>query len=236
MKRIFYFSLMLLTSAQLCAQDDVTKIASSTPAITAAKTASSSASDVVAQKPARLPQSQRNYVVIDAQKVIAETQLDREPVQELLKLQQSLQNEIKDLGVEIQKEEASLKAKATTLSPDAFKKKQEELEDKNQKAQLKVQRSNKQLQEEEMKTRFKVFQELHQYAQKVVDNSDTLNIIFEKSGGILAYSQRVDASDELSALIKTELAKKEASKKSTVKNNEAKSNTPKNNKEKTVAA
>lgn len=203
MKFLRYLSIVLLVSSPLmitCAEPAKAPVKVEAPKI-------ATPAEVKKEEPKK--ELSLNYVVVDAQQVIGKTQIDQEFVQELTKLQQTLQKELKDFADEIQKEDAALKAKASTLAPDALKKKQEELEEKNQKAQLKLQRANKQLQDEEMKTRFKVFQKLHDYAQEVIDKEGNIDIMFEKSGGILAFSTRADKSDALSAFIN----KKEAAKK-----------------------
>lgn len=203
MKIIRYISLILLVSAPLLAATGNTDITQTTPTTTEPQAAPTS--------PVKANDSR--YVIVDAQKVIGTTKIDQEPVQELIKLKQNLEKEITDLREDLQKEAAALKVKASTLSPEAFKKKQEELEEKAQKAQLKEQRANKQLEEEGMKVRYQVFQELQKFTQQMVDESNSIDIVFEKSGGILAYSKRVDGSDELGKRISKEMAKKETAKK-----------------------
>jgi len=152
----------------------------------------------------------QNIAVVDVQKIILDTQVDKEFVKDLIDLQQNLQKDLKQLGEEIQNEEKGIKAKAATLSPEALKKKQEELEDKNQKAQLKLQRSNKDLQEAEMKTRMQVFKKVQDHAQEFLARNKDIVAVFEKSGGMLAYSPSIDKTSELSAIVKADVAKKEA--------------------------
>lgn len=153
-----------------------------------------------------------NVAVVDLQKVMTDTKIDREYSAEFSKLQQTLQKELEELGKDIKADEEQLKAQATTLAPEALQKKREALEDKNQKAQLQLQRANQQLQQKEFEIRNKLAQQVRAYAQQLVDHDGTISMIFD-SNMALAHAKSTDVTEKLSSLIKTDVAKKEAAKK-----------------------
>lgn len=150
--------------------------------------------------------------VVDLQKIMNDTKIDREYSAEFSKLQQKLQKELEELGKEIKADEEQLKAQATTLTPEALQKKREAFEEKNQKAQLQLQRANQQLQQKEFEIRNKLAQEVRTYSQQLVDRDGTISMIFD-SNMALAHAKSIDVTDKLSSLIKTDIAKKEAAKK-----------------------
>jgi len=154
-----------------------------------------------------------SIAIVDVQKIINETQVDKDFVQDLINKQQKFQEELKKKMEEIQKREQNLKVKASTLSPDALKKQYEELDDMRVQGNRLAERRQKELQEEEMKTRFNVFKTIQGYSQDMIKKNPYIDIVQDKNGGILAYAPRTEKTDELTALIKEDLAKKEAAKK-----------------------
>ena len=210
---------MLLSCALCNAAPATTKAATPAPGVTTSPEKQSNISATMSKVttppvPTKISGAQQqNYVVVDVQDIILKTQVDKDPVNDLMKLQQNKQKELQDLGTDIQNKEKELQTKASVLSPDSLKNKQEELEEMRQKAQLKLQRANNELREAEMKTRGEVFQKVQVYAQQWADSNPHVDIVFEKNGGILAFSSRVNATTELSDLVQKDLAKKEAVKK-----------------------
>lgn len=157
--------------------------------------------------PAQEKQTQL-YTVIDAQKIIMETGIDKEPMQKLTELQQKYQKELKDMADSVLKLEQELKTKASTLSADAIKAKQAEYEEKNQTMQLRLNRANNELREADMKARTEIFQELQKHAQENLVDKQGYKIVFERSGGIIAFAKDADSSDEISKVIKAATDKK----------------------------
>jgi len=151
-------------------------------------------------------------VVVDVQKIINETQVDREHVEGLFGKQQKFQKELKVKGEVIQKKEKDLKAKASTLSADALKKLYEELDDLRVQGNRLAERRQKELQEEEMKTRFNVFKTIQGYADDFIKQNPQIKIVVEKNS-LLAFNKTIDKTDELIKIIKADMAKKEAAKK-----------------------
>lgn len=161
---------------------------------------------------AKVSQSTWKAVTVNAQEVIRDTVLDKEPVQKLVDKQQGFQKELKEMGDKIQEKEKDYKAKEQVWSVDTRKKKLEEIEEDRQKAQLKLERYNRELQEEEFKMRNEVFMQLRSYAKKLADKDGVF--VFEEQGGVLLGAPTpANESKELTKLIKEELAKKEAAKK-----------------------
>jgi Skp family chaperone for outer membrane proteins len=148
------------------------------------------------------------YVVIDAQKIITDTGLDKEPMQELMGMQQKFQKEIKEMADNVLKLEQEIKAKSSALSPEALSAKQTELNEENQKMQLKVNNANNQLRTADMQARTKIFQQLQQYVQETLVDKGVCKIVFERSGGIIAFAKGVDKTDDITRVVKTDLAKK----------------------------
>jgi outer membrane protein len=156
--------------------------------------------------------------VVDVQDVINKTQVDKPFVEALLTKQQEFQKELKAKGEEIQKKEQNLKAKASALSADALKKLYEELDDLRVQANRLAERRQKELQQEEMNTRMKVFQTIQEYAKQLKEKIG-VKIVVERNS-ILTFDDSVDVTSELVAIIKDDVAKKEAAAKK--KNNAAK--------------
>ena len=148
------------------------------------------------------------YVIIDAQKIIQDSGLDKEPTQELMALQQKYQKEIKEMADVVLKLEQDLKNKATTLTPDALNAKQVELNEENNKMQMKVNNANNQLRTADMNARTKVFQQLQQYTQETLIDKQGYKIVFERSGGIVAFAKGVDKTEDIAKVVKADMAKK----------------------------
>lgn len=174
----------------------------------------------VVEKEAAKKIKRERYVIIDAQKIISETGLDKEPTQELMALQQKYQKEIKEMADVVLKLEQDLKNKAATLSPEALNTKQAELNEENNKMQLRVNRANNELRNADMQARTKVFQQLQQYTQETLVDKQGYKIVFERSGGIIAFAKGVDKTDEIAKVVKHDMAKK-------LKEKEVKAATPK---------
>jgi len=201
-----FYAVYMLLSCTLCNAVAPATIKTATPAPTPKVNAPLKSINIPAAQ-------QQNYVVVDVQDIILKTQVDKDPVNDLMKLQQNKQKELQDLGTDIQNKEKELQNKASVLAPDSLKNKQEELEEMRQKAQLKLQRANNELRDAEMKTRGEVFQKVQVYAQQWAENNPNIDIVFEKNGGILAFSSRANATEELNNLVQKDLDKKEAAKK-----------------------
>lgn len=153
-------------------------------------------------------EKKEKYVVIDAQQIIMDTGLDKEPTKELANLQQKYQKELKEMADGVLKMEQELKTKAATLSADALKAKQAELEEENQKMQLRLNRANNELRAADMQARTKVFQQLQQFAQETLVDKQGHKLVFERSGGIIAFTKGVDKSDDIIKVVKADMAKK----------------------------
>lgn len=153
-----------------------------------------------------------SMALIDIQDVINKTQVDKEFVEALIGKQQEFQQELKAKGEEIQKKEQNLKAKASALSADALKKLYEELDDIRVQANRLAERRQKELQQEEMNTRFKVFKTIQDFAQQLLKSKPGVKVIFEKNS-VLAFDAAIDMTEELVKIIKDDLAEKEAAKK-----------------------
>lgn len=158
-------------------------------------------------KPVKKAKKER-YVVIDAQKIIIDTGIDKEPMQELKNLEQKYQKELKEMADGVLKLEQELKTKAATLSVEALKEKQAAFEEENQKMQLRLNRANNELRAADMQARTKVFQQLQQHAQETLVDKQGYKIVFERSGGIMAYAKSVDKSDDIVKAVKADIAKK----------------------------
>jgi Skp family chaperone for outer membrane proteins len=182
---------------------------------------------VIAPAPAKevivpAPEKTVNIAIVDVQEIVLSKHVDKDPVEKLMKFQQDKQNELQKLGKEIQTAEQELQAQASTLKPEVLKDKQAALEEKRQTAQLKLQRANNEVREEEMKTRAEVFQAIQSYAQDWMKQNPTIDVVFERGGGILAHSNRVDMTSDLGAFVEKDIKKKEASKKAAEGKKEAK--------------
>ena len=162
------------------------------------------------------------YVVVDAQKIITDTGLDKDATQELTNLQQKYQKELKEMADGVLKMEQDLKTKASTLSADVLKAKQAELEEENQKMQMRLNRANNELRSADMNARTKVFQQLQQYAQDTLITKGGHKVVFERGGGILAFVPGIDKSADVTKVIKTDMAKKVKAKEVKAKNGQAK--------------
>ena len=162
------------------------------------------------------------YVVVDAQKIITDTGLDKDVTQELTNLQQKYQKELKEMADGVLKMEQDLKTKASTLSADVLKAKQAELEEENQKMQMRLNRANNELRSADMNARTKVFQQLQQYAQDTLITKGGHKVVFERGGGILAFVPGIDKSADVTKVIKTDMAKKVKAKEVKAKNGQAK--------------
>ncbi len=172
----------------------------------ASNVAKKSASQQIQKKDSEVPKP--FIVVVDVQDVINKTQVDKLFVEALLAKQQDFQKELKAKGEEIQKKEKNLKAKASALSADALKKLYEELDDLRVQANRLAERRQKELQQEEMNTRMKVFQTIQEYAKQLKEKIG-VKIVVERNS-ILTFDDSVDVTSELVAIIKDDLAKKEA--------------------------
>lgn len=151
-------------------------------------------------------------VVVDAQQVIKDTGIDKEPLKELTDLQKKYQEEFKDEAAALMKKEQELKAKASVLSADALKKQQEELEDDNNKMQTKLNRANNELRAADMQARGKVGVLLEQYAKTLLAESG-YDMVFERNGGMVAFADRLDKTSDLTRIVKADQAKKAAKEK-----------------------
>jgi|GEM_PF-5156909 len=221
-KRIFVLLCLLSSSALVIASEP---IAQSEPVSTKdAPIAKIEPSTPKAEEVVKITKSAKNgavepYVVIDAEKIIADTGLDKEPMKELKALQQKFQNEIQEIAGKVMKMEQELKAKASTLSPEALKEQQAQLEEEGQKVQLRLNRANNDLRAADMQAKAKIGQQLQQLAQETLVDKQGHKIVFERSGGIVALSKEVDKSAEITKLVKADMAKKakeaEAKKKET---------------------
>ncbi len=173
------------------------------------------------ESPVQEKQSQI-YTVIDAQKIIMDTGIDKEPMQKLTELQQKYQKELKEMADTALKLEQELKTKGSTLAPEALKTKQMELEEQNQKMQLRLNYANNALREADVKARTEIFQELQKHAQEALVNKQGYKIVFERSGGIIAFAPEADSSDEITKVVKADLEKKAKTKEVKTKDTKAK--------------
>lgn len=153
-----------------------------------------------------------HIVVIDAQQVIKDTGIDKEPLKELTDLQKKYQDEFKEEAAALMKKEQELKTKASVLSAEALKKQQEELEDENNKMQTKLNRANNELRAADMQARGKVGALLEQYAKTLIAESG-YDMVFERNGGMVAFASRLDRTSELTRIVKADQAKKAAKEK-----------------------
>lgn len=151
-------------------------------------------------------------VVVDAQQVIKDTGIDKEPLKELTDLQKKYQEEFKEEAAALMKKEQELKAKASVLSAEALKKQQEELEDDNNKMQTKLNRANNELRAADMQARGKVGVLLEQYAKTLLAESG-YDMVFERNGGMVAFADRLDKTSDLTRIVKADQAKKAAKEK-----------------------
>ncbi|HBR70612.1 TPA: hypothetical protein DIC20_03150 [Candidatus Dependentiae bacterium] len=198
------FLCLVFVSATRAAQSNISSVADKGQNISAS-----------AEKTVKAPEVKAPNILIilvDIQDIINKTQVDKEFVEDLINKQQEFQKELKAKGEEIQKKEQNLKAKASALSADALKKLYEELDDIRVQANRLAERRQKELQQEEMNTRFKVFKTIQDYAQELLKNKPGVKVILEKNS-VLAFDHSIDMTDELTKVIKDDLAKKEAAKK-----------------------
>ena len=198
------FLCLVFVSATRAAQSNISSVADKGQNISAS-----------AEKTVKAPEVKAPNILIilvDIQDIINKTQVDKEFVEDLINKQQEFQKELKAKGEEIQKKEQNLKAKASALSADALKKLYEELDDIRVQANRLAERRQKELQQEEMNTRFKVFKTIQDYAQELLKNKPGVKVNLEKNS-VLAFDHSIDMTDELTKVIKDDLAKKEAAKK-----------------------
>ena len=150
--------------------------------------------------------------IVDVQKLINETQVDKEYVEQLFEKQKTFQEELKKEGEKIQKKENEIKTKSATVSPDALKKLYEELDDMRVRLNRLAERRQKELQNEEMNTRLQVFQRIQGYTQEMLNKQGNIHIVCEKNS-VLAYQPTIEKTDELVKVVKADLAAKEAASK-----------------------
>ena len=171
-----------------------------------------------------------SYAVIDVQKIIMSTGINKEAVQKLSELQQKYQKDLKDMAETVMKLEQELKTKAAMWTPEVIKQKQAEYEEKNSTLQLRLNRANNELREADMKASGEIFQQIQKYVQQTLIDKQGYQLVFERNS-IIACAACVDKSDDVIKVVSEDLAKKAKAK-------EVKKETPvtKNGQVKPVAA